>query len=77
MHGGVVKTFKDLELFESSNCMPKLFPESSLSTGSDKVWRNVVLAEQNNGDDGRASHDHKFYWADLQLSLIPTSLIQL
>lgn len=52
----------------------KLFPKSSHPTGSDRVWRDVVLAEQNNGDDGRARHDHKAYWAALQ-SLVPTSLI--
>lgn len=85
MHGGVVKIFKDLELFGFSNRMPnkssssgadatKLFPKSSHPTGSDRVWMDVVLAEQNNGDDGRARHDHKANWAAVQ-SLVPTSLI--
>jgi len=57
MHGGAVKIFKDLELSGSSNSMPnkpslssanatKLFKKSSLPTSSDRVRRDIVLAEQ-------------------------------
>lgn len=81
MHAGAVKIFKDLELSGSSNSMPnkpslsgvnatKLFKKSSQPTSLDRVWRDIVLVEQNSGSDGRARRHRMACWVALE-SLIP------
>ena len=81
MHGRDVEIFEDKDLSGKSNSIPrkpslssshahKLFKPSNLPGGSSKVYRDVVLAEQNYLDNGAARQGGLQVWIALE-KLIP------
>jgi len=48
----------------------KLFKRSNLPSTSDRVWKDIVIAERNGGADGTIRHDRMACWATLE-KLLP------
>jgi len=77
MHGGMVKNFKDAQLSGKQNNVPnkpslsgahtaKLFRKSSCEGTSDRLWRDIVLAERNCGGDGNTRRERMEVWSSLE-----------
>jgi hypothetical protein len=77
MHGGAVKIFKDTDLSGKVNSVPnkpslsgchtsKLFKKSTCENSSDRLWRDIVLAERNVEGDGTSRRERMGVWSALE-----------